>query len=55
MQARPKVTWVYDVISPFAYLALPQVKALAAEVALQPLPVLFAGSPTASRSGGRSA
>jgi len=43
VNARPKVTWVYDVISPFAYLALPRVKALAADVALEPLPVLFAG------------
>ena len=43
MDAPPKVTWVYDVISPFAYLALPRVKALAADLTLEPLPVLFAG------------
>jgi len=38
-----KVTWVYDVISPFAYLALPRLKDWPGELALEPLPVLFAG------------
>jgi 2-hydroxychromene-2-carboxylate isomerase len=35
--------WVYDVISPFAYLALPGLKKLPADVCVEPLPVLFAG------------
>jgi 2-hydroxychromene-2-carboxylate isomerase len=38
-----KVTWVYDVISPFAYLALPRLKEWPGEGGLEPLPVLFAG------------
>ena len=43
MAAPRKLTWVYDVISPFAYLALPRLKECPAGVALEPLPVLFAG------------
>src|ERR1700691_3949098 len=39
----PKVTWVYDVISPFAYLMLPRLAQLPAGVELTTLPVLFAG------------
>jgi 2-hydroxychromene-2-carboxylate isomerase len=38
-----KVTWVYDVISPFAYLMLPRLAELPATVELTTLPVLFAG------------
>jgi 2-hydroxychromene-2-carboxylate isomerase len=38
-----KVTFVYDVISPFAYLMLPRLAALPADVELATLPVLFAG------------
>ncbi len=37
------VTWVYDVISPFAYLMLPRLAELPAGVTLTTLPVLFAG------------
>ena len=38
-----KVTWVYDVISPFAYLMLPRLAELPPQVELSTLPVLFAG------------
>jgi 2-hydroxychromene-2-carboxylate isomerase len=38
-----QVTWVYDVISPFAYLMLPRLAELPAGVELTTLPVLFAG------------
>jgi 2-hydroxychromene-2-carboxylate isomerase len=38
-----KVTWVYDVISPFAYLSFPRVSRLSLDVAVTPMPVLFAG------------
>jgi 2-hydroxychromene-2-carboxylate isomerase len=38
-----KVTWVYDVISPFAYLMLPRLAELPPQVELSALPVLFAG------------
>jgi 2-hydroxychromene-2-carboxylate isomerase len=38
-----QVTWVYDVISPFAYLMLPRLAELPQEVDLRTLPVLFAG------------
>jgi 2-hydroxychromene-2-carboxylate isomerase len=38
-----KVTWVYDVISPFAYLMLPLLAELPEGVELTTLPVLFAG------------
>src|SRR5579863_2702581 len=41
--AAVKVTWVYDVISPFAYLMLPQLAQLPEGVELTTLPVLFAG------------
>jgi 2-hydroxychromene-2-carboxylate isomerase len=37
------VIWVYDVISPFAYLALPRLAELPAGVELEARPVLFAG------------
>jgi 2-hydroxychromene-2-carboxylate isomerase len=42
MAAR-QVTWVYDVISPFAYLMLPRLAELPQDVELRTLPVLFAG------------
>jgi 2-hydroxychromene-2-carboxylate isomerase len=41
-----KVTWVFDVISPFAYLSfkqLPQLQQLPQPVAVEFMPVLFAG------------
>jgi 2-hydroxychromene-2-carboxylate isomerase len=38
-----KVTWIFDLISPFAYLSLQQLPRLPSGVQLQPLPVLFAG------------
>jgi len=38
-----QVTWVYDVISPFAYLMLPRLAELPQDVELRTLPVLFAG------------
>ncbi|HEY0767544.1 MAG TPA: 2-hydroxychromene-2-carboxylate isomerase [Steroidobacteraceae bacterium] len=37
-----KVSWVYDVISPFAYLAFPQLSRLPARVNVEFVPVLFA-------------
>jgi 2-hydroxychromene-2-carboxylate isomerase len=43
MSGRTPVVWIYDVISPFAYLALPRLAELPADVELQALPVLFAG------------
>ena len=43
MAERGKVTWVYDVISPFAYLSFPRVSRLSLDVAVTPMPVLFAG------------
>jgi 2-hydroxychromene-2-carboxylate isomerase len=42
MAERLKIVWVYDVISPFAYLALPRLGELPETVELSPLPVLFA-------------
>jgi 2-hydroxychromene-2-carboxylate isomerase len=39
----PKVSWVFDVISPFAYLALKQLPALPKGVAIEFVPILFAG------------
>jgi 2-hydroxychromene-2-carboxylate isomerase len=38
-----QVIWVYDVISPFAYLMLPRLTELPAQVRVTTLPVLFAG------------
>ena len=38
-----KVSWVFDVISPFAYLAFPQLSRLPAHVSVELVPVLFAG------------
>jgi 2-hydroxychromene-2-carboxylate isomerase len=38
-----RVTWVFDVISPFAYLQLRQLPALPNDVRLELVPVLFAG------------
>jgi 2-hydroxychromene-2-carboxylate isomerase len=37
-----RVSWVFDVISPFAYLAFPRLPELPAGVELQVVPVLFA-------------
>ena len=37
-----RVVWVYDVISPFAYLSLPRLKEFSDRVPLEPRPVLFA-------------
>ena len=39
---RTKVSWVFDVISPFAYLAFPRLRELPANVELEVVPVLFA-------------
>lgn len=38
-----KISWVFDVISPFAYLNLQQLDRLPANVAVEYVPVLFAG------------
>ncbi len=43
MQEAVKVSWVFDVISPFAYLAFPQLSRLPAHVSVEFVPVLFAG------------
>jgi 2-hydroxychromene-2-carboxylate isomerase len=43
MQEAVKVSWVFDVISPFAYLAFPQLSRLPAHVSVGFVPVLFAG------------
>jgi 2-hydroxychromene-2-carboxylate isomerase len=42
MSERLKVVWVYDVISPFAYLALPRLGEFPETVELSAMPVLFA-------------
>ncbi len=42
MDERLKVVWVYDVISPFAYLALPRLTEFPETVELTAMPVLFA-------------
>jgi 2-hydroxychromene-2-carboxylate isomerase len=39
----PKLIWVFDVISPFAYLALKQLPALPKGVEIEFVPILFAG------------
>ena len=38
-----KISWVFDVISPFAYLNLQQLDRLPANVTIDYVPVLFAG------------
>ena len=38
-----KVSWVFDVVSPFAYLELPRLAQLPPEVRLEFVPVLLAG------------
>src|SRR5579859_7340259 len=38
-----KITWVYDVISPFAYLSLKQLPQLPQGTQVEFVPVLFAG------------
>ena len=38
-----KITWAFDVISPFAYLSLKQLDQLPHDVEIDLLPVLFAG------------
>jgi 2-hydroxychromene-2-carboxylate isomerase len=41
--AKPdKVTWVYDIISPFAYLSFPRISRLSLDIPVEPKPVLFA-------------
>lgn len=37
-----RISWYFDVISPFAYLQLPKVLALRERVAITPVPILFA-------------
>jgi 2-hydroxychromene-2-carboxylate isomerase len=43
MQEAVKVSWVFDIISPFAYLAFPQLSRLPAHVSVEFVPVLLAG------------
>jgi 2-hydroxychromene-2-carboxylate isomerase len=43
MREAVKVSWVFDVISPFAYLAFPRLAQLPADVQLECVPVLLAG------------
>jgi 2-hydroxychromene-2-carboxylate isomerase len=38
-----KVSWVYDLISPYSYLSLYQLSGLPVGVQVEPVPVLFAG------------
>jgi 2-hydroxychromene-2-carboxylate isomerase len=38
-----EIFWIYDVISPFAYLALPQLAQFPADLKVTAVPVLFAG------------
>ncbi len=42
MQGPDKVIWVYDVISPFAYLSFPRISQLSQDITVEPKPVLFA-------------
>ena len=42
MDEPTRVVWVYDVISPFAYLSLPRLQEFSGRVTLEPRPVLFA-------------
>src|ERR1700733_4070173 len=39
----PKISWVFDVISPFAYLGLKQLSQLPKDVHVEFVPILFAG------------
>jgi 2-hydroxychromene-2-carboxylate isomerase len=39
----PKISWVFDVISPFAYLGLKQLSQLPKDVHVELVPILFAG------------
>ena len=41
MQEAVKVSWVFDVISPFAYLAFPQLSRLPAHVSVEFVPVVY--------------
>lgn len=43
MSAAVRVVWVYDVISPFAYLSLPRLQEFPADVEFETRPVLLAG------------
>ena len=43
MARHTEVAWAFDVISPFSYLALPQLASLPADVELRYVPVLLAG------------
>jgi 2-hydroxychromene-2-carboxylate isomerase len=43
MTTTPKLSWVFDVISPFAYLAFKQLPALPKGVEIEFVPILFAG------------
>jgi 2-hydroxychromene-2-carboxylate isomerase len=43
MTTTPKVSWVFDIISPFAYLGFKQLPALPQGVELEFVPILFAG------------
>jgi 2-hydroxychromene-2-carboxylate isomerase len=43
MPDMPKASWVFDVISPFAYLAFPRLPELAQHAQLELVPVLLAG------------
>lgn len=43
MQKEVTVSWVFDVVSPFAYLAFPRLASLPAGVRLEFVPVLLAG------------
>ena len=43
MSAGTEVHWIYDVVSPFAYLALPRLAQFPAGVTLNAVPVLLAG------------
>ena len=41
--APPPIVWYFDVISPFAALAIPEIEALCAQHQVMFRPVLFAG------------
>src|SRR6266853_2383300 len=51
MKGVVKVSWVFDVISPFAYLAFPQLARLPAHVSVEFVPVLLAGLPRGGCAG----
>ena len=42
MEKPAKVIWVYDVISPFAYLSFPRISRLSRDLTVEPKPVPFA-------------